>query len=117
MLQNLLSNAVKYSPRGGEVRVSARAGPGGLVELAVEDQGVGIAAEALPRVFDKYVRIANPETASVRGLGLGLSLVRALAEAHGGRIEVSSEPGKGSCFRLLLPGGGEDFSRYSGHLS
>jgi signal transduction histidine kinase len=69
----------------------------------VEDQGVGIAADALPRVFDKYVRIANPETASVRGLGLGLSLVRALAEAHGGRIEVSSQPGKGSCFRLLLP--------------
>jgi len=103
ILQNLLSNAVKYSPRGGEVHVRARPGPGGFVELAVEDQGVGIAAEALPRVFDKYVRIANPETASVRGLGLGLSLVRALAEAHGGRIEVSSQPGKGSCFRLLLP--------------
>ncbi len=103
MLQNLLSNAVKYSPRGGEVRVSARTAPGGFVELSVEDQGVGIAADALPRVFDKYVRIANPKTVSVRGLGLGLSLVRALAEAHGGRIEVSSEPGKGSCFRLLLP--------------
>ena len=103
MLQNLLSNAVKYSPRGGDVRVTARPGPGGLVELAVQDQGVGISAAALPRIFDKYVRIANPETATVRGLGLGLSLVRALAEAHGGRIEVNSEPGKGSCFRLLLP--------------
>jgi signal transduction histidine kinase len=103
MLQNLLSNAVKYSPRGGEVKVSARAMEGGLVELAVEDQGVGIAAEALPRIFDKYVRIANPETTTVRGLGLGLSLVRALVEAHGGRVEASSELGKGSCFRLLLP--------------
>ena len=58
----------------------------------------------LPRIFDKYVRIANPETASARGLGLGLSLVRALAEAHGGRVEVESLPGKGSRFRVLLPG-------------
>jgi signal transduction histidine kinase len=71
--------------------------------VAVTDEGVGMPAEALPRIFDKYVRIANPETATVRGLGLGLSLVRALVEAHGGRIEVASEPGKGSCFRLLLP--------------
>jgi signal transduction histidine kinase len=103
MLQNLLSNAVKYSPRGGRVKVSARMEESGLLEVAVTDEGVGMPAEALPRIFDKYVRIANPETATVRGLGLGLSLVRALVEAHGGRIEVASEPGKGSCFRLLLP--------------
>jgi signal transduction histidine kinase len=103
MLGNLLSNAVKYSPRGGTVRVEARALEGGAVEVAVADEGVGIPVEALPRVFDKYVRIPNPETTSVRGLGLGLSLVRSLAEAHGGRIEVSSTEGKGSCFRLVLP--------------
>ena len=103
VLQNLLSNAVKYSPKGGDVTVRARAGAAGGVELDVEDEGVGIAAEALPRVFDRYVRIANPETATVRGLGLGLSLARALVEAHGGRIEVTSEPGKGSCFRVFLP--------------
>ncbi len=103
VLQNLLSNAVKYSPKGGDVTVRARAGAAGGVELDVEDEGVGIAAEALPRVFDRYVRIANPETATVRGLGLGLSLVRSLVEAHGGRIEVVSEPGKGSCFRVFLP--------------
>lgn len=103
VLQNLLSNAVKYSPRGGEIRVTARAGADGLVELRVEDEGVGIAAAELPRIFDKYVRIANQETASVRGLGLGLSLVRALVEAHGGRIEVESAPGKGSVFRVTLP--------------
>jgi signal transduction histidine kinase len=103
MLQNLLSNAVKYSPRGGRVKVSARMDESGLLEVAVTDEGVGMPAEALPRIFDKYVRIANPETATVRGLGVGLSLVRALVEAHGGRIEVASEPGKGSCFRLLLP--------------
>ena len=103
VLQNLLSNAVKYSPRGGEVTVRGRAGAAGGVELEVTDEGVGIAAEALPRIFDRYVRIANPETATVRGLGLGLSLVRALVEAHGGRIEAASEPGKGSSFRVLLP--------------
>ena len=103
VLQNLLSNAVKYSPRGGEVRVTARAEAGGLLELRVEDHGVGIPAAELPRIFDKYVRISNQETASVRGLGLGLSLVRALVEAHGGKIEVESEPGKGSVFRVLLP--------------
>jgi signal transduction histidine kinase len=83
--------------------VAARAAADGLVELRVEDEGVGIPARDIPRIFDKYVRIANQETASVRGLGLGLSLVRALVEAHGGRIEVESEAGKGSIFRVILP--------------
>jgi signal transduction histidine kinase len=107
MLQNLLSNAVKYSPRGGRVTVRARAVETGQIALEVEDQGVGIAPEALPRLFERYVRIANPETATVRGLGLGLNLVRALVEAHGGRVEVESEPGRGSRFRLILPAGSE----------
>jgi signal transduction histidine kinase len=106
MMKNLLSNAVKYSPRGGRVVVSASPAPDrpGMVEVAVEDDGVGIPAEQLPRIFDKYVRVAHPETTAVRGLGLGLCLVKALAEAHGGRVEVDSLPGKGSRFRLLLPG-------------
>jgi signal transduction histidine kinase len=106
MVKNLLSNAVKYSPRGGEVCVSACPAPDqpGMVEVAVEDDGVGIPADQLPRIFDKYVRVPHPETAAARGLGLGLSLVKALAEAHGGRVEVDSLPGKGSRFRLLLPG-------------
>ena len=105
MLKNLISNAVKYSPSGG--RVSLTAGPAddraGMLELAVEDDGVGIPARDLSRIFDKYVRISSPETATVRGLGLGLTLVRALAEAHGGCVEVESLPGKGSKFRVLLP--------------
>jgi signal transduction histidine kinase len=106
MMKNLLSNAVKYSPRGGRVDVSAGRAPDdpGMVEVAVEDEGVGIPAEQLARIFDKYVRVPHPETAAARGLGLGLSLVKALAEAHGGRVEVESLPGKGSRFRLLLPG-------------
>jgi signal transduction histidine kinase len=105
MVKNLLSNAVKYSPRGGRVAVAAGPAPDrpGMIELAVEDEGIGIPAEHLPRIFDRYVRIAHPETGSVRGLGLGLGLVRALAEAHGGAVEVESLPGKGSRFRVLLP--------------
>ncbi len=111
MVKNLLSNAVKYSPRGGQVSLSACPAEDqpGMVELAVEDDGVGIPPEQLPRIFDKYVRVPHPETATTRGLGLGLSLVKALAEAHGGRVEVDSLPGKGSRFRLLLPGVDRDF--------
>jgi two-component system sensor histidine kinase VicK len=105
MLKNLLSNAVKYSPRGGRVAVAA--GPAldrpGMLELSVEDDGVGIPAKDLTRIFDRYVRVANAETASARGLGLGLCMVQALVEAHGGSVEVESLPGKGSRFRLLLP--------------
>jgi signal transduction histidine kinase len=105
MLKNLLSNAVKYSPRGGRVKVVA--GPAvdvpGMLALSVEDEGIGIRAEDLGRIFERYVRVPHHETAAVRGLGLGLPLVRALAEAHGGRIEVESAPGRGSRFRLLLP--------------
>ena len=106
MVKNLLSNAVKYSPHGGRVRVAAGlpVDRPGMVELSVEDDGVGIPATDLPRIFDRYVRVRHPDTASVRGLGLGLSMVQALAEAHGGRVEVESLPGKGSRFRVLLPG-------------
>lgn len=111
MVKNLLSNAVKYSPQGGEVSLSAAPAPDrpGMVELAVEDAGVGIPADQLPRIFDRYVRVPHPDTAATRGLGLGLSLVKTLAEAHGGCVEVDSLPGKGSRFRLLLPQADRDF--------
>jgi signal transduction histidine kinase len=106
ILKNLISNAVKYSPGGGRVIVVAVPSDDhpGMVELSVEDDGVGIPANQLSRIFDKYVRVADRQTAAVRGLGLGLALVRALAEAHGGAVEVESLPGKGSTFRVVLPG-------------
>jgi signal transduction histidine kinase len=108
ILKNLISNAVKYSPAGGRVIVASRAAVDrpGMVELSVEDDGIGIPAEQLSRIFDKYVRIPDRRTATVRGLGLGLALVRALVEAHGGGVEVESLPGKGSTFRVLLPRAG-----------
>jgi signal transduction histidine kinase len=105
VVKNLLSNAVKYSPGGGPVTVNVSAAPGSppMVEISVEDEGIGIAPEALSRIFDRYVRIADPATVRVPGLGLGLSLVRTLVEAHGGRVSASSEPGRGSRFSVLLP--------------
>lgn len=105
VLKNLLTNAVKYSPGGGEIRLTAGQVPScpGMIELVVEDEGVGIPADALPRIFDKYVRVPSPQTAGARGLGLGLAVVRALVEAHGGSVRAESEPGRGSRFRVLLP--------------
>jgi signal transduction histidine kinase len=105
ILKNLISNAVKYSPDGGRVIVATRPSDAcpGMVELSVEDDGVGIPPNQLSRIFEKYVRVPDRQTAAVRGLGLGLALVRALAEAHGGTVEVESLPGKGSTFRVFLP--------------
>jgi len=104
VLKNLLANAIKYSPGGGLVRVWGRlAEESGRIELGVEDRGVGIPPAALPRVFERYCRVPHPDTARVRGLGLGLALVKSLVEAQGGRVRVESEPGVGSRFIVSLP--------------
>jgi len=100
---NLLSNAVKYSDTVKEIRVSAlREGP--WVVLDVEDRGVGIAAGNLSRVFEQFYRVDQRlDSGHGGGLGLGLTLARHIARAHGGEILVHSEPGQGSTFRVLLP--------------
>jgi PAS domain S-box-containing protein len=101
VISNLLTNALKYSPEDAPVTV--RLGQKeGVVELDVIDRGIGIAPEALKRVFDRYYRTSGGK-ASASGLGLGLYIVRQIVEAHGGRIAVRSEVGKGSTFRLSLP--------------
>ena len=103
ILTNLLSNAVKYARPGGRVRVSARAtADGRRVALAVEDDGRGIAPEALPRVFEPYYR-APDAAGAARGTGIGLAIVKALVEAHGGTIDVASEPARGTRVTLTLP--------------
>jgi signal transduction histidine kinase len=95
---NLVANAVRFTPKGGRITVRlADAGP--EVEAQVEDTGIGIPAEALPRVFDSY-RQAHRQRG---GTGLGLAVARGLVEAHGGRITVESREGKGSRFSVLLP--------------
>jgi heavy metal sensor kinase len=102
MVSNLLGNAVKYTPAGGDVMVRLST-QNGLAKLEVEDTGVGIAEDHLPHIFDRFFRVpsADPE----KGLGLGLSFVAWIIKAHNGRIEVESEPAKGTLFRVLLPVG------------
>lgn len=101
VLGNLLGNAIKYSPGGGEVVLRLwRAPPWGVIE--VEDQGIGIPQEAQPKIFEPFTR-AQAHEASFPGMGLGLSVVRRLVLAHGGRLEMESQEGVGSTFRILLP--------------
>jgi signal transduction histidine kinase len=101
VISNLLSNAIKYSPGGGPVEISVAVGDG-EAELAVSDHGVGIRPEDLPNVFLPFHR--RPGTAGIApGVGLGLSIVRRIVKAHGGRIDVESTPNVGSTFRVRLP--------------
>jgi signal transduction histidine kinase len=101
-LWNLLENAAKYSPVGSPIRVAARR-QGNSVLLAVEDQGAGIPVAERERIFQKFVRGADAKQAGVRGVGIGLALVKRIVEAHGGTVRLESEPGHGSTFTLVLP--------------
>ena len=101
-LLNLVDNAIKYAPEGTEIAVRSR---GGLAEAVVEvsDAGPGIAPEHRARVFERFYRVDPSRSREMGGTGLGLSLVKWAAEAHGGRVELESEPGQGSTFRIVLP--------------
>ncbi len=104
LLSNLLSNAIKYTPEGGWVRVRiAPAEMPGWALMVVEDNGVGIPAENLPHIFDRFYRVKNAQTDALAGLGLGLSFVAWIVEVHGGRIDVASVEGEGTRFTVLLP--------------
>jgi heavy metal sensor kinase len=97
---NLIDNAVKYTPPGGRVDVEVRRAVDAAI-LRVRDSGPGIPADELPRIFDRLFRGDTSRTE--RGLGLGLSLVKAIVEAHGGTVDVVSEPGRGAVFTVSLP--------------
>lgn len=111
IIVNLLENACKYTPPGGHIAVHAElrhegaAGTpsGDYVLISVEDSGVGIPPEELPRIFERFYHSPNPLVAEAGGAGLGLSITKALVEAHGGQISVESEVGKGSTFTVALP--------------
>ncbi len=105
IFSNLIENAVKYNRPGGSVIVSNRAGAGGAVVVEIEDTGIGIAPENLPRLFSPYFRTAEAKRL-LPGTGLGLYLVKKLSERMGGRVSVASTPGAGTTFTVELPGSG-----------
>ncbi|NJN17007.1 MAG: GAF domain-containing protein [Oscillochloris sp.] len=118
---NLLTNAIKYSPNGGEIVLALKllssaelpAGhpEGQWIQVSVSDQGIGIAPEDLPRIWERFYRVDNTNTRRIGGTGLGLSITRALVELHDGRIWAESVFGKGSTFSFTLP-----VSRENGRL-
>jgi signal transduction histidine kinase len=100
VMANLLDNAIKYTPSGGRIELQASRRDHQAV-IVVQDTGIGISAEEAPKIWNRLYR--GDQSRSQKGLGLGLSLVKAVAKAHNGRIEVSSQPGHGSLFTLYLP--------------
>lgn len=99
VILNLISNALKHTPRGGSIVISGNTVPGGS-EIVVRDTGSGIPREEFPRIFERFYRIEGDCSA---GTGLGLYICRKIVEAHGGRIAVMSEMGRGSRFTIFLP--------------
>jgi signal transduction histidine kinase len=104
VLANLVENAIKYTPHGGRVAIGAAPADGG-VEITVTDTGIGIAQADLPRIWERLYRA--DQSRGEAGLGLGLSLVAAVVAAHGGRVAVDSEVGRGSTFRIMWPATGK----------
>ena len=103
-LVNLIDNAVKFSPGNSTVRVEAE-GAGSEVIIRVKDQGRGIPPEHLGRIFERFYRVDAGRSRKVGGTGLGLAIVKHIAQAHGGRVTVSSTPGEGSTFSIMIPQG------------
>jgi two-component system sensor histidine kinase SenX3 len=99
---NLVANAVAYSSDGSKVSVAARP-TGEMVEITVTDQGIGIPASELERIFERFYRVDPARHRSTGGTGLGLSIVKHVAASHGGEVRVWSAPGQGSSFTLTLP--------------
>jgi signal transduction histidine kinase len=102
VLQNLVQNAIKYSPEGEPVTVRLQRRDG-VAAIDVVDQGIGIPAEAIPRLFQRFFRAANSAQSQTAGMGIGLYIVHEIVTRHRGTIEVCSQEGKGSTFTVCLP--------------
>src|SRR4029453_156898 len=102
ILENLVENAIKYTPGGGSVRIVTTA-RGGAAQVAGQDDGPGIPAEHLPRIFERFYRVDKARSRELGGTGLGLSIVRHLAESIGAVVSVESDPGRGAAFSVELP--------------
>jgi signal transduction histidine kinase len=102
VVSNLLSNAIKYSPNGGDVLIKSGS-DGEHVQVSLTDHGLGLPAEALDTVFERYARHQAKDRESITGTGLGLPLVRQIIEMHGGRVWAESAEGKGSTFTFAVP--------------
>lgn len=102
VVYNLLDNAIKYTPQAGRVEVAV-ANVGGSIELAIRDTGVGIAADHLPHVFERFYRVDKARTRAEGGTGLGLSIVESIVVAHGGHVEIDSQPNEGTTITVSLP--------------
>ena len=104
---NLVSNAIRYTPAGGEVRLSWKVdctdGNEGVV-FAVRDTGIGIAPQHVPRLTERFYRVDRGRSRETGGTGLGLAIVKHVVNRHAARLEVTSEPGRGSCFSVIFPG-------------
>ncbi len=109
-LYNLLTNAVKYSPVGTHVRVFSEL-RGSELRLAVQDQGIGMDAKEIKSIFRKFYRTQRAEASGEAGTGIGLSIVEQIVTRHGGRIDVTSAPGKGSCFTMCMTAHAETADR------
>jgi signal transduction histidine kinase len=101
-MDNLLSNAVKFTPEGGEVGLRLFS-LNGTAELEVWDTGIGIPDDEQTRLFERFFRASSATEAAVPGVGLGLSITRAIVESHGGRLSFTSTEGEGTTFRVELP--------------
>jgi signal transduction histidine kinase len=103
LFNNILSNAVRYTGEGGRIAVSIRPVDGReAVEIRITDNGIGIASDSLPRIFDDFYRAGNAKAFTENGTGLGLSIVKKIVELHDGEIHVESEVNKGTTFVFTL---------------
>ena len=101
-VSNLVSNAIAHTPPGGTVTLAAT-NEGAAIRIEVSDTGVGIPAEALPRVFDRFFRVDPSRSKTSGGTGLGLAIVQSILTLHGGSAEITSQLGRGTCVTLRMP--------------